>query len=735
MNNAGVHTNIHAAATGRFATVEEIIQNFYCESYEFHESYSGGKVKNRLKKFGLKNLLLYAFLVFVLILLLMPFQHINDINFLFFIFKDFIIILLLSVFLVYKNRNKYKINKNKYIINDAPSEQISAYKKSGCILSKTAYNRVNTDENINYFRLGIINVDNYYNSYSDYAHYNHNNNNYGNCNDKNKNRLVIGIDRKKRFEHIMIVSPTGGGKTSKYIIPSIRKDACFKNTCVYAIDIDGPYLYNAVKDSWFANDKKVVHFDPYNADSVHFNPLIERYGDENNFYNNKNRKETIMPASDDKLYELSSMIFYADNNELKGGDIQAHKYYSKRSADILYGCFIYLKCKYDIKYFNLSTAKKFFEKGFSFIEKEIKSYNGNNNKKIKEIFNNFFEIPSYERAKIITDILNGLDFIKNANVENSFKTSEKTLTDGDYFTIKDLFDEQDDKMLIVSVPKEKINSGGSRLISIITDMVIKEIYENRRKILKNNSASKARMADNELCENANIKAGIKSGEKLENNYEDFIYKDIFIYLDEFPVLNINNFDIELANLRKTGTGVCISLQDISFLKNKYGDISLIDSNIGTHIIMGNAGIDTAKRYSEKMGQKYVIHTEKFNSVSGGGGFAMNAAFGGNFKNGIDGIDLNAIAAKRRNNNIGNNSFGKYDDANDCGSSCGGVRHGSIYNKKIDDILAAIGLNSRRETPVASGLFPLMNADEIKNMDINDVLIYSKFTRPFILSLR
>jgi type IV secretory pathway TraG/TraD family ATPase VirD4 len=720
MDNADViNTNIHAAATGRFAAAEEIIQNFYCEPYnESYELHNGDK---RAKKFGFRNLLLYAFLTFVLILLLMPFQRINSINFPFFIFKDFIVILLLSVFLIYKNqKDKYKTNRNKYI------SKVPYYTNNQLIHSADALSDYAEDyAEINYFRLGILDADNYYNSYSEYNNYNHNyNNNNDNCNDKNKNRLIIGIDRKKRFEHIMIVSPTGGGKTSKYIIPSIRKDACFKNTCVYAIDIDGPYLYNAVKDSWLANNKKIVHFDPYNADSVHFNPLIERCGDENNFYNNE-----IRPVSDDKLYELSSMIFYADNNELKGGDIQAHKYYSKRSADILYGCLLYLKCKYDIKYFNLITAKKFFEKGFSFIEKEIKSYDGNNSKKIKEVFNNFFEIPFYERAKIITDILNGLDFIKNANVENAFKTTEKVLSSGNFLTIKDLFNKNNDTLLIVSVPKEKINSGGSRLISIITDMVIKEIYENRREVLKsevlkNNSALNGNYNDdNERSGKENIKAGINSGEKAKNNYNDFIYKDIFIYLDEFPVLNINNFDIELANLRKTGTGVCISLQDISFLKNKYGDISLIDSNIGTHIIMGNAGIDTAKRYSERMGQKYVMHTEKFSTVSGG-----------NFKNGIDGININSIAGKRRNNNLGNNSFGKYGGVNESGNSYGGGRHGSIYNKKLDDILAAVGLNNRRETPVASGLFPLMNADEIKNMDINDVLIYSKFTRPFILSL-
>ena len=40
----------------------------------------------------------------------------------------------------------------------------------------------------------------------------------------------------------------------------------------------------------------------------------------------------------------------------------------------------------------------------------------------------------------------------------------------------------------------------------------------------------------------------------------------------------------------------------------------------------------------------------------------------------------------------------------------------------------------RETPVSSGLYPLMNPDEIKNMDADKVLIFTKFTNPFILNM-
>ncbi|MHB1680799.1 MAG: type IV secretion system DNA-binding domain-containing protein [bacterium] len=822
----------HIAATGRFAFIKEIMQNFYFEpvnkisnfepdintnininadintnlnsnsginidtdnstNINANANYTG--VSNKLisfKNFSGKHILFYAIFIFILIFLLIPFQPINNnINLSFFIFKDFIVVLFALSFLLYKiykyqskdksgynykavnnndnnNVNKYRhmMQCDKYLNNNYNNSNNNNNKKKSKNKNNNDSNNSNNNISLkthkndkNYFKLGILDIDNYrcegnsyvnQNSINIYDNNKLNNRNINSSNNKNNNKnlnnkLIIGIDRKKRFEHIMIISPTGGGKTSKYIIPSIKNDACFDNTGVYAIDIDGPYLYNAVKDNWLINKKRIIHFDPYNTDSIHFNPLIERYNNYNNnktkidknlnkdiYYNNdaavnitgslnnnsnnnnknsskdivinnnksiednkdidkkvnlnssgSSKSSKIMPVSDDKLYELSSMIFYADNNELKGGDIQAHKYYSKRSADILYGCLLYIKYKYDIKYLNLITAKKFFEKGFNFIEKEIKSFNGENSKKIKEIFNNFFEIPSYERAKIITDILNGLDFIKNGTVEDSFKTNEDILNGDNFFTIKDLFDYDKDTLIIVAVPKEKINSGGSRLISFVTDLVIKEIYEYRRTILRNNANN----------DEVNLN---KFPHNFLNNNDNNKDKDIFIYLDEFPVLNINNFDIELANLRKTGTGVCISLQDISFLKNKYGDISLIDSNIGTHIIMGNAGIDTAKRYSEKMGQKYILHKEKFNIDNGN-------YYNDDFQNGI------------------NADYNNYNNYN---------------NNNIDNILNALGIIRKRETPVASGLYPLMNADEIKNMDINDVLIYSKFTRPFILSLK
>ncbi len=350
------------------------------------------------------------------------------------------------------------------------------------------------------------------------------------------------------------------------------------------------------------------------------------------------------------------MLFHLDKNEIKGGDVHAHKYYSKRSSDLFYACLLYLKYRYGAKYFDLFTVKSFFERGVKFIEGEIVKFNGKNSKNIKNLFNNFLELPLYERAKVVTDILNNLGFLNDPKVGSRFKYKE----DGECFFLEDFFIQ--DMLFIAGIPKEKINSGGDRLISLITQIFIDGIYENRRKTLK---------GVNSVSEDTEGKGKAESLSYEDNNSGSFAVnsRSFFIYLDEFPVLTLNDFDTELANLRKTNTGVCLTIQDIAFLKESYGDISLITSNIGTHIVMGHAGWETCKYYSEMSGERYVFHKES-------------------------------------------------------------------VKKHINPALASLSIASDfNETPVASGLYPLISPDELKNMDRNSAFIYTKYVNPFILNLK
>ena len=574
--------NRHPAAAGRFASYAEIISNFSVIPSGYNSN-SAAKTKKFFNPGSIYYFVSISALSLIISAVIVLFVNkggfSNSMNPVL-ISAEYLILWIFLFFILFFIKNKKYSLKNRVDLRN---------------LSEKTFRRDKS------FELGILKG----------------------CGDKKEPDVLIGLDEKKRCEHTLIVSPTGGGKTSRYIVPGIAADAEYSGASVFAIDIDSPYLYESVKSGWIKAGKNVVHFDPYDYESydgrkkIYFNPLIGK---------DKN------PLSDEKLLDLSSMLFHLDGNDIKGGDVHAHKYYSKRSSDLFYACLLYLKHRYGAKHFDLLTVKSFFERGVKFIEGEIVKFNGvdGKGKKIKNLFNNFLELPIYERAKVVTDILNNLDFLNDSKVGSRFKCKE----DGDCFFTEDFF--INDMLFIAGVPKEKINSGGGRLISFITQIFIDGIYESRRKALR------------------------------EENSDG---RSFFIYLDEFPVLTLNDFDVELANLRKTNTGVCLTVQDIAFLKNRYGDISLITSNIGTHIVMGHAGWETCRYYSEMSGERYVFHKES-------------------------------------------------------------------VKKHIDPVFAPFAFSSDfSETPVASGLYPLISPDELKNMDRNSVFIYTKYVNPFILNLK
>ncbi len=599
--------NSHPAATGRFATYGEIVSNFSYMPFNFKKQKRGqNHAAYKSTNITGSNILLLTLSLILSVIAVIFFNQIenqrnlNVINPAL-IFIEYVCMWIVLFLLLRLLGNKIKnINITRKIDANNLPDSFKNNKRAGNISYQAGLYKKDKA-----FNLGILR---------------------GN---KKFPDLMIGLDKKMRFEHTLIVSPTGGGKTSRYIIPNIINDAKYAGLSIFTVDIDSPYLYESVKKEWMKPGKSVIHFDPYFScedikQKIHFNPLIDKEG---------------KYLSDDRLYSLSSLLFYLDKAEINGGDIHAHRYYSKRSSDVFYGCLLYLKYKYNIKYFNLITVKGFFEKGIKFIEEEIAEFNGDNNKKVKGLFNNFFELPPFERAKIITDILNTLDFLNDKNVMSSFKSNAgagNNKPGGIDFFMENFF--ENDTLLIIGIPKEKINSGGAKLMSFVTNIFVNGIYESRRKRLKGD------MDDNNSC----------------NKNEP---RDIFMYLDEFPALSLNNFDVELANLRKTNTGVCLTVQDIAFIKNKYGDTALITSNIGTHIVVGHASYETCKYYANMSGEKYIFHKEPV-------------------KKGVGPIGY--------------------------------------------------GYESLNEVPVASGLYPLISPDEIRNMNKDSAFIYTKYLNPFIL---
>lgn len=629
--------NSHPAASGRFASYGEIVSNFACLAYNAGISKPDKTTDKTSFRFG-KIYYFFAVSAVSLIIAVIITVFLNAaapaVRNPFEVSAEYLILWLVFFFILSFAGNKISaLDKNR--------KNLGFIAPGGIKNASVGF----TDEKA--FKLGILKG----------------------AGNKKYPDVLIGLDEKKRFEHTLIVSPTGGGKTSRYIVPGIAADARYSGVSVFAIDIDSPYLYESVKKDWIKAGKTVIYFDPYEPETEP-EPEPEMKDSDYNadhsaesgngiigakaaraFFNPLTGKDKN-PLADDKLLDISSILFHLDKQEIKGGDVHAHKYYSKRSSDLFYGCLLYLKYKYGAEYFDLVTVKAFFERGVKFIEEEIKKFNGENVKKIKILFNNFLELPVYERAKIVTDILNNLDFLSDPNVASHFRCKGKDTHD--CFFIGDFFAK--DMLFIAGIPKEKINSGGDRLMSFITRIFINAVYEDRRKKLREENKPDTGTASDTVTVTDTASCNSRS---------------IFMYLDEFPALSLNDFDIELANLRKTNTGVCLTVQDIAFLKDRYGDTALITSNIGTHIVMGHAGYETCRYYSEISGEKYVFHKERVR------------------------------------------------------------KHIAPVSKSFPD--STLADYDYGETPVASGLYPLISPDELKNMDGNSVFIYTKFVNPFILN--
>lgn len=93
---------------------------------------------------------------------------------------------------------------------------------------------------------------------------------------RNKGLLLDGMNKrlslKESYNHLALVSRTGGGKTTSYVIPNIFKLATEKNSMIIT-DISGE-LYNHTSGFLAKNGYKIYVLNPENLDeSIGYNPL------------------------------------------------------------------------------------------------------------------------------------------------------------------------------------------------------------------------------------------------------------------------------------------------------------------------------------------------------------------------------------------------------------------------------------------------------------------------------
>lgn len=123
------------------------------------------------------------------------------------------------------------------------------------------------------------------------------------CRNKQTNEPVI-IPHKDRYVHQLVLGPTGSGKTSQILIPSILQDMKTLEHGITVIEPKGD-LAEQVDAMGKIYDREVIYFNPIYPDCPYFNPL---YGPENKVVENVS---TVF-----KMLANSSNQYFSDLGEV-----------------------------------------------------------------------------------------------------------------------------------------------------------------------------------------------------------------------------------------------------------------------------------------------------------------------------------------------------------------------------------------------------------------------------------
>jgi type IV secretory pathway TraG/TraD family ATPase VirD4 len=135
---------------------------------------------------------------------------------------------------------------------------------------------------------------------------------------KNKGLLIDGIDKrlslKESFNHLAVISPTGGGKTTSYVIPNIFKLADEKNSMVIT-DISGE-LHEKTSGYLAKKGYKIYILNPEDlSESIRYNPLFYIQNsvdiDELTSILMKSNHESSTSSSDKEYWEQSAKSLIA----------------------------------------------------------------------------------------------------------------------------------------------------------------------------------------------------------------------------------------------------------------------------------------------------------------------------------------------------------------------------------------------------------------------------------------
>lgn len=366
-----------------------------------------------------------------------------------------------------------------------------------------------------------------------------------------------GKVKERRENHMIVLGPTGSGKTTKYFIPGILEDA--HNNCS-AIVVEAKAsaqedMFKLIAPTWAAAGKKVVLYDPWGGGGVSFNPLL---GLKASFDD---------PVTRDTIEEIVDAIYRTYEAE-KGSPSGDAAYYGDQEKGLLKGLLTISLFKPEGQR-NLAAIYEVvngtLENVIGYINSTINIKNSGQNI-ASEIRKNLLWFTDMDngRPELKASTLRGLagklavfshprvrDHVINDELDLDIIFKEPTL-----FCIKSP----------LKVP------GASTISSIIVRLLMTRVPD---------------------------KLSYGGGENFK----------VYFYLDELQSLCIPKFDQFTKTARSSGTGIIAAVQDrtdlAEIIRAKLG-INSVDgllANFRTQILLPGLQHETTKHFSDSFGKR------------------------------------------------------------------------------------------------------------------------------------
>ena len=407
----------------------------------------------------------------------------------------------------------------------------------------------------------------------------------GKCNGKRvgvlggtlRNLFNMRIREKQRQEHVLVIGPTGTGKTTTFFIPGLIEDACSNDSC-FVIDIKGDAdIVDIVGPEWNKAGKKVIYFDPWKKEErLHFNPLMRLnpdLDDPDTYYTIQTIVDTIYRVNEEQVGRASGdgSYYLGKEKRLVEGMMFAALFHPEEERNIIAVA---------------EALSGTVEAATNFILESIRVSSTTSEKTVKQLYKEvgwFIDKPDSKSdrdnpmdIKSKNDMLTGihlkLRIFLDPYVKRHFIKDELDLNL--------MFNEP--CLFVIKAPQAQ-REKGILLAAIITRLVMLKVFDTA----------------------------------LERNKRGH---NIWMYLDEFASLKLPDIGTFVATVRSSGGGVVAAIQDKEDLLTstqataRGNSPQSLESNFGTTVLLGGCSIETCERISRGFGEKMVLDRSKIQDM-------------------------------------------------------------------------------------------------------------------------